>query len=984
MVRMIWWSVLLCWVAAAHGQGPVPLADPVEKGPLAPGVSSLAIHLDGPRAFVFQDDDGTDALHFPESFTLKLGDDPVRELHSREAVVWITKREQEGKPYQHVDILLWRDAEIRDMGATLTTGPAFFVTVNTFGTIHAELDDVAMRSSSQSDAYRKGNLIRKAIREGRLRGLDQFSVHRIHDPSKSADKVSKLQKRPVINVRSSGELQTTRTEKGDQVLTVTGRVYLSRGTSGSAERLEIRADAVVLFLPSTSQPDQEKGGPPPTGLGVADRDDRSGMNRRNRSNRQNQRDDSNQQLLSAGFGNIEVEGAYLEGDIVMTQGPNMIRASRLYYDFLEERATILDAVVRATMLSRNIPLYLRAAEIRQLSTRSFIATDAILTTSEFHTPHYHLGAQRVELVNLTPADAEESQFGIKSGSIDIRHVTLNLGGQPIFYWPHIRANADTSETAIKSFRTGYSDDFGGELETNWQLFSILGLETPDGFDGTLALDLYTERGPAIGVDMDYERDRYFGRLRSYLLTDEDQDFHGRERVRPSEKDVRGRFLLRHRQYLDDDWQISLELSYLSDDGFLEEFFEREFDVDKQQETLVYFKKQRDNWAMTAHLQSRILDFYTQTERLPDFGYHLLGEPLGDRVTWFSENRFGNVRFRPADQNFFDYLFGRAVPASGTVARLDTRQELDAPLDLGPLRLTPFVSIRASSWDDSVVGGGISRIFGTYGVRGSLYFSRVFEDYHSQALDIDGLRHIIKPDIVVWASHTNHDSDDLYQFDETVEGIDEVDGVLLGVRQRWQTRRGQGANRRNVDLVTWDVETAIFNDANGDVVTNGFASFSRPENSLARNYVNSSVVWRINDRTAIVSEANYDLNDGELDILNVSLAVERSPRFSYLLGYRFIEESQSNLLGFNMNYRMTEKHSLALRELFDLDRGQTLDFTIALIRKFPRWFGAISFALDESEDDFGISLSVWPEGLPQATLGSKRFTGVANITALRRY
>ena len=69
----------------------------------------------------------------------------------------------------------------------------------------------------------------------------------------------------------------------------------------------------------------------------------------------------------------------------------------------------------------------------------------------------------------------------------------------------------------------------------------------------------------------------------------------------------------------------------------------------------------------------------------------------------------------------------------------------------------------------------------------------------------------------------------------------------------------------------------------------------------------------------------------------------------------------------------------MREAFDLARGKTLDFTIALIRKFPRWFGAVSFALDEAEDDFGVSLSIWPEGLQGATLGSSRFSGVGHIT-----
>jgi len=84
----------------------------------------------------------------------------------------------------------------------------------------------------------------------------------------------------------------------------------------------------------------------------------------------------------------------------------------------------------------------------------------------------------------------------------------------------------------------------------------------------------------------------------------------------------------------------------------------------------------------------------------------------------------------------------------------------------------------------------------------------------------------------------------------------------------------------------------------------------------------------------------------------------------------------------VNYRLTEKHTLAVRELFDLDRGETLDFTIAFIRRHPRWFSAISFELDEAEDDFGFSFSLWPEGLPQAALGSRRFTGLAQTTRIQ--
>ena len=58
-------------------------------------------------------------------------------------------------------------------------------------------------------------------------------------------------------------------------------------------------------------------------------------------------------------------------------------------------------------------------------------------------------------------------------------------------------------------------------------------------------------------------------------------------------------------------------------------------------------------------------------------------------------------------------------------------------------------------------------------------------------------------------------------------------------------------------------------------------------------------------------------DGELDVANVSLTVDRTPRFSYLFGYRYIGETDSNLLGFGMNYRIDEKHTVAFREQFDL-------------------------------------------------------------------
>lgn len=988
----IWFRV--CAVFAVLGvffpapaQPPVPLADPVERAILPAGITRADVRLEAEIAYGFRDDDGTDAIHLVGNASLRVGENDGTQVTGQELVVWIMAQNREGIAYQHIQVFVWKDGYISEPGRTTTFGPALFVTLNTAGEIRTSVDNLTRRPSSDNTVYQQGNAVRHAFNSGADMALFQNTALSTLDITGYGAKGAKIPKsKPVIYFRSEGTVAGPIVRDGLRMMTVIGGAYLSRGVPGENEYLEIQADAVVIFLPpeagepSAASPDHS-GQPESVGLGaqsapLAEPAARAAEKQPGRLS------PDRQMMTSVGFGDSEVEGVYLEGDVMMTQGPNMIRADRLFYDFVHERAKILDGVVRANLVERNVPLYLRAAEIRQLSPNQFSATNARITTSEFYTPHYHIGTGKVELTNRTPADPAGRQTGLVAGSFRIDNATLNVLGRPVAYWPTIRGNVDTSETAIQSLRLGYSDDFGVEVETDWNLFSLLGLETPTGFDSDLSLDYFSERGPAVGVDVDYERDNYFGLVRSYLIHDAGDDFLGRDRETTDYSGLRGRLLTRHRQYFDEDWELSLELSYISDRGFLEEFFESEFDNDKEQETLLRLKKQRENWAFTATLQGRILDFTTQIERYPDFAFFVEGKSLADRLTWFSENRAGLLRYSPSDPTFRELLRDGGRDSSGTVARVDSRQELEAPLDAGPLRIVPFVSGRATAWDDSPRDGGLVRGFGSYGLRSSMYLSRLYPDYQSQLWDFSGLRHVMKFDATAWMSHANYDSEDLYPFDDPVEGIDEVDGATFGWRQRFQTKRGEGANRRTVDVVSYDVEIGAFNDAPDDAITNGFVSYSRPEESAARNFVNIANTWRINDRTAVLAETNYDLDDGKVDIYNLSVVVERPPRLSYLIGYRFIKPTDSSLLAFDLNYQLTEKHTLALRERFDLDRGRPLDFTIGLVRRLPRWFTAITFEMDEGEDDFGVSFSLWPEGLSKAVLGSKRFTGLATSTAIQ--
>ena len=116
-------------------------------------------------------------------------------------------------------------------------------------------------------------------------------------------------------------------------------------------------------------------------------------------------------------------------------------------------------------------------------------------------------------------------------------------------------------------------------------------------------------------------------------------------------------------------------------------------------------------------------------------------------------------------------------------------------------------------------------------------------------------------------------------------------------------------------------------------------------------------------------------------LNVSLAVERTPRLSYFIGYRYINVIKSNLVGLGANYRISRKHTLAFRDYWDLDLGRNAGFEITYIRKWPRWYTGITFEVDDTKDQTSISMSAWPEGLPSLAIGPRAYTGVAETVAI---
>jgi hypothetical protein len=952
----------------------VPVDDPDAGGTLQPtGIIRDKPEISANYVYLQSLPDGEQVLQCLGDFSLHLGS---RRLQSQEAVIWMQKCQWENQSYYHFEVFLSRHAQVRDSADTMTSGPDLFVTCNTVKPAEIHNDVHTTESQEGTKLYQEASRIRLSLRASGPTFTQPAGIE-IRQTEPTAQPRKPKSRSTVYFDGDSLEL-----DQRDGTITVIGNVYVSQGQTDSKEVLELRTDAAVLFL-AQPQPGQSKMQP----------DDTSAPSLQpvpaGRSGRT-----SEELSGSLGFGEglgTRISGVYLQGNVILSRGDRRIRASELYYDFENDRALILDAVMWATIPDRNIPIYVRAKQVRQLSTTDYVAKDAIITTSEFYTPHLHLGASEVRLTDAMLRDETGQISALEAGKFRMHDATLNLEGVPIAYWPYVAGDFRRSETSIRNIRVAYTDDFGATFESRWYLFNLLGIEKPQGVEGIMRLDYYSKRGIGVGSDISYEMENAYGMIRNYYIYDHGKDYLGPFINGEIEDPNRDRATIRHRQILPDGWELTLEASHISDAHFMEEYFRTEYETGKEQETLIYLKKQKDNWAFTTLAQWRILDFLTQTEHLPDLAFHWAGQPVADLLSYYNESHVGFVRYRPDDRRFTDTnrLFDN-TGATDVEFRTETRNEIQAPLKLTSLNLNvvPFGTGRAGYWGDSPHDGSVDRLFGMAGVRANTQFWKLFENAVSQVLDVNGVRHVVSPEITAWGSASDRPSRDLTPFDQTIEDIDDFSGTSLALRQRWQTKRGGSTAAggdgewRKVDWIKFDIELNLFSNTPKGELPIGRYYAVRPEDSVARNHIRTDFLYRISDTTAVLSDSNIDLNNGDLNLFSLSYAVERSPRFSYFVGYRLIKPTDSNLVGVGANYAMNSKYRLAVRTYYDIERNETDLFDISIIRKWPRWYSALTVSVDEIENTFGLGLSVWPEGAPQMTLGSGKYSSLSESMGIK--
>ncbi|MCY2930730.1 MAG: LPS assembly protein LptD [Planctomycetota bacterium] len=664
-----------------------------------------------------------------------------------------------------------------------------------------------------------------------------------------------------------------------------------------------------------------------------------------------------------------LQGVYLMGDVTIRRGDRVIRAPEAYYEFAKDRAVIPHAVFQAVVPGRDVPIVVRADQMRELSSTEVWFKNAQISTSEFATPEYAINPRVLYMKETTAYDATGQKVSERGWYSWMQDLTFRVRDVPVFYMPRASGAVEENNIPLTGLKFGSFGDLGWGVESQWDLYRLLGMVAPQGWSARLDADAFTH-GAVLGVGYDYLRDTYSGYGRGYFVHDgRGEDDFGRDRKNIPAPSERGRLLMRDKHILADDWEVQLELSYLSDRNFLESFFRDEYEAGKDQETLAYFKKQGgDNWAVTGLLQYRLNDFQTQTESYPDLAFWMAGQPLGDSgLVYFNESQAGVKRYASDKDS--------SVDSSGAFARGHTRQEIDAPFRAGPVNFRPFAMVDAAGWGDSPDGSSQSRVIGQLGMQSSMDIWRTYNNVNSRLWDVNGLRHIITPVASAWVTGSSGaDPSQLYALDPGIEqDVTKAGGVAFGAFQRLQTQRGPAGKRSTVDWMRLDTVVGLFDSqAEKGLPQDGIFIFHRPEFSLPRDYFALDYSWQVSDSVLFQAGSKFDLDGGNLSQSYVGLAIDRDPRMRYFLGWRYINEVNSSVFTFGANYKISDKYSVSFFEQYDTkyDGGRNLATSVSLVRKFPRWYTAFTLQYDTRNDNVSLYVSFWPEGVPEVRFTSR--------------
>jgi len=701
----------------------------------------------------------------------------------------------------------------------------------------------------------------------------------------------------------------------------------------------------------------------------------------------------------------DVRGVYLEGAVIAESDREdyVVRGQRMYYDFITDRAIMLDAVLRTYDRERQVPVYARATELRQLASDQWSGKDVRLSASSFAVPTLSIGSSTATIQQVPGKIRPDGTTGEQRILVTGEHNTLEAGGVPFFYWPWFKGYAE--RMPLKGQATSFENYRGIGIELKWDLPMLLGLDPLEEDDLTLETSGYTKRGPALGLGWSWDRPGEHGRLNMWGIHD---DTNVEERLSTGitqqvPETWRGFLQFEDRIALGNDWNLQAQASWISDPTFMSGWRQDEFRNRREFETSLYLSSDKSDTSLSVLADYSLNQFVSNSwllasqgfalDEFPRASYRKFGKDLWDTVTWngsISFSRFkavipdGTAAANGIGTNVFrgpNVVFNAGDDISAALAqrgigsnwstRVTSMHEFTMPLAWGPVQVTPFATAQIQGFienDDSTAPPTTDdsdfRGLGGIGVHATTSLQRIYNDVRSETLGINRLRILMDPWAKAWISGANFNPMDVPDYDPLVDATSRGGAVQVGVRHRLQTQRGGAGRWYDVDWLTTSLAaTFSTSDATRRWYTPRWYD-ANPLYSSFGNFMDGSFDFRPAEALTFTGEGNWDFDLGRLTRAAVAMNIDHSPRFSTGVGFRYfgvpgdyeaafpgnVTAAKGQLLTFPARYEISKTYAVAVSPQYNFSEEDFQSVAATLTRRLADFDLAIYIQYDQIRDE----------------------------------
>jgi hypothetical protein len=727
---------------------------------------------------------------------------------------------------------------------------------------------------------------------------------------------------------------------------------------------------------------------------------------------------------------------YMEGNVVFRQDDRIIYADRMYYDAQHRVGTILEADILTPAPGYEGKVRIHADLMQQTGEDHFRAEQMFVTSSRLGLPRYRLQMQNAEYDHVQTPQVDPISgaplIDPKTGRpavtdqqlVAAQNNLLYIEDIPVFYWPTFATDLNDPSFLIRRIQLKEDGVFGAQFLIDFSAYQLLGIKNrPTGTDWTLGIDYLSDRGLAEATEFSYDRGDFLGikgpvtgKLNFWGISDRGTDNLGLDRpsVQP-EPDVNYRYeaILKHRQDLGEGFSFTAEFGKISDRNFLHEYFFSDWNEQKDPTTDLELKFRRENFSMSLLGEARLDNFVTQTNWLPRFDHNLLGQSLiDDKLTWFEHTSVGYAQFKvgtlpsaAAGDEAVSHLPWEPQNFSG--GRFVSRNEIDLPVELGPVKIVPYLLGELGYWGEDLSGNELTRAYYQAGIRATLPMWATDCEAQSELWNVHGLAHKVEFQAEYFHAQSNQSMTQfpLYdplddqqtedfrrrftvntfgfpavpppatqgpptKFDEryyalrndmegwvtapSMEIVDNLDEVKLGMHQRWQTKRGPEDSPHIVDWIEFDTDATIFPDPNRD-------NFGTDIGLVDYNFI-----WHVGDRLTVLSDGIFDFFGQGQKIITSGVYLTRPPRGALYAGFRILEGPISDeVLLLSYSYWMSPKWITTGSMSLDLKDTKNFGPAFQIIRVGESMLVGLNINYNPALHTAGVGISIEPRFVPKS-------------------